>query len=689
MRRPVTTALVAALLLSPPGVTTRLSSSTVDVALSADGRYAALVRTEQNGQSNVYIQDNHSGTQTLISKGHNGPANGDSRLPSLSADGRYVAFETTASNLGTTDTDPLPDVVVCDREGGPSCVYAGRPKSPSRPTASHSPALSADGSVLLWVHAPVLTFSLQAANGTQLARTRLDKDQAGRLQPPTRFELVDTAPPGSTATGVGRPAISADGRHGAVITGLREQPETLVALSLTGGQPTRLHSGGQLGDPVLSGDGAKVAFTAGRRVLVHDRGTGTSRDVTGEGTEPTLSTDGRYLAFVTAANVVTRDLIQDERRTKAGLPPLPPALTSPSIRQTCPDPPCPANGPSRAPRLAPDGSAVAFISTATDLVEGTEPGGTFLRRFTPTLTPDPAQVTAHGADPTVAVLRHNGFGPLPITGVRVTGDFEVFPAETCSARILHAGEECLVSVRFHTRPSTDRTGRLEVQTAGGLVVVPLSDGPGGPGGLLARPSEVDFGPALVTTPGQERTVDLHNTGTVPVRTHRVALVDGGPHFSPGDYALTTTCDQLPAGGTCPLRIRHTPLGMGPRPAVLEIEHTGRGGRELVLLTGAGTAGVVTASPAVGRPGSVITLTGHGFPPGAPVTITLAGGPERTTAVPGPDGTFRAPLLIFPSGRPGLRTLSAISTAGSPPVRAERPLLVQPGSLTPPDLVTRR
>jgi hypothetical protein len=122
--------------------------------------------------------------------------------------------------------------------------------------------------------------------------------------------------------------------------------------------------------------------------------------------------------------------------------------------------------------------------------------------------------------------------------------------------------------------------------------------------------------------------------------------------------------------------------------VLQVEHTGPGGPALVLLTGSGAAAALTAAPLVTHPGTVVTVSGQGFPPGHPVVLTLGTGPERTTAVAGPDGTLRAALLVFPEDAAGRRSLTATSDAGAPPVTASGRLLVEPGTVEPPDLVSR-
>ncbi len=95
-------------------------------SISADGRLVAfysdasnLVSNDTNGVSDVFIHDRMI-TQTIrISVASDGSqANGASWMPSISADGRYVAFHSNATNLVTSDTNNLPDAFVHDLQTG-------------------------------------------------------------------------------------------------------------------------------------------------------------------------------------------------------------------------------------------------------------------------------------------------------------------------------------------------------------------------------------------------------------------------------------------------------------------------------------------------------------------------------------------------------------------------------------------
>ena len=95
-------------------------------AISADGRYVAftsyatnLVAVDSNGVEDVFIRDRVAGTTELVSLDSSGAqANGGVACTSISADGRYVAFYGSASNLVAGDTNGTMDVFVRDRLNG-------------------------------------------------------------------------------------------------------------------------------------------------------------------------------------------------------------------------------------------------------------------------------------------------------------------------------------------------------------------------------------------------------------------------------------------------------------------------------------------------------------------------------------------------------------------------------------------
>ncbi len=84
-------------------------------AISGDGNFVAYADTNEWYQP-IRVLDRVHGTETVITRGYNGadPYN-ISDFPSLSVDGRYIAFLSAASNLVADDRNKLDDIFVFDR----------------------------------------------------------------------------------------------------------------------------------------------------------------------------------------------------------------------------------------------------------------------------------------------------------------------------------------------------------------------------------------------------------------------------------------------------------------------------------------------------------------------------------------------------------------------------------------------
>ncbi len=87
-----------------------------DPAISADGRYVAFHASAGGGYANVYVRDLLTDQTEVISINSSGvEGNHDSYRPTISADGRFVAFVSRASNLVSNDTNSRDDIFVRDR----------------------------------------------------------------------------------------------------------------------------------------------------------------------------------------------------------------------------------------------------------------------------------------------------------------------------------------------------------------------------------------------------------------------------------------------------------------------------------------------------------------------------------------------------------------------------------------------
>jgi Tol biopolymer transport system component len=145
------------------GETTRVSVVSADEqsngasqwpSISADCRYVAfesnatnLVEGDTNGSVDTFVYDRATMTTTRVSVSSQGvEGDADSRYPYLSGDGRYVTFYSDASNLVPEDTNGATDVFVHDRLTGETSRVSVSQNGSEGNGASSFPILLADGS---------------------------------------------------------------------------------------------------------------------------------------------------------------------------------------------------------------------------------------------------------------------------------------------------------------------------------------------------------------------------------------------------------------------------------------------------------------------------------------------------------------------------------------------------------------
>lgn len=479
--------------------------------------------------------------------------------------------------------------------------------------------------------------------------------------------------------------------------------------------------------PALSGDGRFLAF-ATDNANVHDgidrsigdgyscltyRGDLTSGKLVNlAGLPPTSEDRDRRVV----CQVVVRDLVTDRERLRDEATRLPGTLVSAGTRTDCaktvpPGSTCGGDGDSppytrNTPSLSHNGSTVAFDSDATDLVpdekDTNERTDVFVRTFKPELRADPTPLdfgTVELGDTfdKVVAFDHVGTGPLVITDIAVDGSAEFsVGAQTCEGDgvVLQQADRCEVSVTFAPTKEGDRTGTLRLTLRDGRVfTVPLRGKgaktvvpPEGPR-FAAGPDPLDYGDRLLLSDGPTQTVTVTNVGGSPMKVTGVAVVSA---VAPDDYAVVAdTCTGKPvaAKGTCVVTVAFSPRASGDRPAVLRFtDDAPGGGAHLIGLAGKGSTPVLTVVPGVTPPGRVVTVSGTGFAPNLPVTITLADSVEKVRATASPTGDFTVGLLVLPKSQIGNRPV--VATIEGTALNAQKPLLVVTPTVTPSDFVVR-
>lgn len=396
------------------GVTTRVSvgvggtqgvNLSIMPTISADGRFVAfssfasnLVPGDTNGQFDVFVHDRATGLTTRVSVDSAGTeADGSSFRPAISANGRFVAFDSIASNLVPGDTNGQFDIFVHDRLTRQTTRVSLDSAGTKGNGSSLEPAINADG-----------RFVAFQSGGTNLVLG--DTNQVDdifyhdRVTGATTRVSVDSLGNQALFNPSISAAISWDGRFVA----FQSHAENLVAddtnrfpdvfvRDVQAGVTTRVsvdstgNQGNSFGlDPSISGDGRFVAFTSCADnlvpgdtnffcdVFVHDRHlrktsrvsvSSTGAEATSGAFSPAISGKGQFVAFLSqSSNLVSgdtngaMDVFVHDRQTRS--------TRRVSVRSDGGQ----ANGDSgdfaHSSIAISAGSIVAFESNATNLVMG-------------------------------------------------------------------------------------------------------------------------------------------------------------------------------------------------------------------------------------------------------------------------------------------------------------------------------
>jgi Tol biopolymer transport system component len=333
------------------GTTTRVSVSvngggdaagdSQNAVISGSGRFVAfdstaddLVEGDTNGVSDVFLFDRNTGSVTLVSIAHDGGAgDGDSSRPSLSTDGRYMAFTSSATNLVIEGANTNSDTYVRDLFLGETTKATYRLGGGLTEANSWRPVISAGGRHVVYT---------SGDNGLV----------AGDLISPQDIFVTDLE------------------------TGVIER----VSISSAGGEGTDRN-----GAAAINGDGSVVVFwsratelvaddTNGQDdIFIRDRDAGTTTRINlspggdqadGGSWHVTISDDGRFVAYTSdATNLVSGDdngegdVFSFDR--ESGTTRLHSLTLSGDQGQAY----------SNAPALTPDGRFVIFRSGADNFVD--------------------------------------------------------------------------------------------------------------------------------------------------------------------------------------------------------------------------------------------------------------------------------------------------------------------------------
>ncbi len=260
---------------------TQGTQGSLSPAISGDGRYITFISSnsysaaDTNSHRDVYWHDTVTHETLLVSVSTAGiVGNQDSNGPVVSDDGRYVAFESMASNLVANDTNESYDIFLRDMQANTTIAVSVANDGTIGNLSSHSAAISGDGRYVAF-NSYATNFVLGSSWTNSFFRD-LQTNSTSAL-------VLDSA--GQPANGYGyRPSISNDGRYVAF-----ESDSTGIIPGDTNGQED---------------------------MFWHDRQTGEIRRVqafmgqqpNGMSSHAALSADGQILAFMSeASNLVSPD----------------------------------------------------------------------------------------------------------------------------------------------------------------------------------------------------------------------------------------------------------------------------------------------------------------------------------------------------------------------------------------------
>lgn len=298
-------------------------------SISADGNYIAfmsyadnLVAGDINGTLDVFVRDRQNGITELVSVTNSGaPANGYSGHPVISSDGRYVAYTSGAKNLGAN----LIDVFVRDRVSKMT-ERISVPADGSLGGEGFAPSISADGRYVAFLSDGVglvpETTMCKGFNRHLYVRDRTTNT--------TEWISQNNHCVSYTTWGLAH-SISGDGNIVAFVSYdgiIVYDRQTKNVEILTGGVSDAIGDDPRF-RPALNFDGRFVAFTTWENlvpeynngyiwdVFIKDRLSGTTEilsinndGIAGSGSsmQPSISLDGRYIAFESIAyNLVPCD----------------------------------------------------------------------------------------------------------------------------------------------------------------------------------------------------------------------------------------------------------------------------------------------------------------------------------------------------------------------------------------------
>lgn len=620
-------------------------------SLSADGKIFVFASSSSNLPNpaisgltqGIYVRDLSAGTVTRIDMASDGtPGNGVSYNPSLSADGRFVAFTSTASNL-------IPGVnggvFVLDRKTG-QYKLASVSSDGSIQTSGDLAQISASGRYVLFVSSA----SNLVPNDTNGKTNAFVHDFVTGETTRVNVDSDGTQDTCGVITTISSPlAISADGRY--------------VAFESCGD----LAPG--YGDQGGGGD-----------VYVHDMVTGTTSplgidqvgDLLDTQTVGGFSADGRFIAVngsiidQTTGEMTRTDVLSD-------------GSGSPAVTNTFN-----YGGDTTTAYLSSDGGHTVFASNAPNLVSNDTNGHYDVFEGVNSFLTSPRLASislssnqAPGGTSVSGTLTLNA--PAPIGGASVSVWTDNTAAQTPATVVVPSGASSApFSITTSVVPVESVVAVLASYNSGSSVAV-LSIEPAAV--LVTSPSSWSFGSVAVGTKSLAESFVLSNSGTASLAISSIQMVTGQAFT----VSANTCGSSIAPGASCSVSVTFTPSSTGAASDSVQIIYGSPATTQSIGVTGQGATPVAVLSPlplSFGNqlmPGSALgtaTLTNSGTANLSNISTAISGtnAADFTISVDGCSGVLLpansscSVLIAFSPKAKGSRsaTLSITDSASGSP-----------------------
>jgi hypothetical protein len=717
-----------------------------------------LVAGGTNGRQHIYVRDRVAGTTELVSMSTAGvQADNLNDIGNISGDGRFVVFISYASNVVPGDSNASPDVFVRDRQAATTTRVSVSSSGGQANGSSFWPRISADGRFVAFVSVAT-NLAGNDANGTvedvyvhdMQTRTtrRVSLSSAG-----VQANSVSTVPSLSSDGQIlafasfGNNLVAGDtnGHWDVFVRDLQTGVTDRVSVSSSGAQGNE-----ESGAPYMSPDGRFISFHAVASNLIagdtngfldvfrHDRLTGTTDLVSisstgfqgnADANNAAISADGSRIAFYSnASNFVADDVNGSldmfvRESAVSGTSPSTPTLSSFTVNPNNVAGGTPSTGTVTLPQPAPSGGlavtlaseapSVASVPSSITIPAGDTKGSFTISTFTSSTRR--VGVSATHADTTVfsfITVGPTALSTLSLSPTSVTGGSSSTGTVTLNAAAADGGAAVSLSATSSSTtvpasivvPAGATSASFSISTTS--VTESTFSGITGYYGGVARtavlgvnPAATPTAPSLIspandTTPAQPVTFDWADVANA--ESYEIQIDNTSSIATPFVANAVVTVSQATIGGLPAqqlwwrVRARNS-TGVGPFSATRRITpRAATGAAALSAITvspssvvgGTGSTGAVTLSASALSGGVVVALTSSNT--GAvtvPPSVTVAAGATSASFAVATASVTGSTAVTLTASHNGTSRTTTLTVTPVPPAASLQVVNLTPTSVT--------